>query len=93
MENAMPSTAADTFVRARIDSDTKERASAALRAMGLSISDVLRIVLRRVANDQAFPLELKVPNAASREALQEIQRGGLERVTLAEIQAVLDADD
>ncbi|MDR0457452.1 MAG: type II toxin-antitoxin system RelB/DinJ family antitoxin [Burkholderiaceae bacterium] len=84
---------ADTFVRVRIDSDTKERASAALRAMGLSVSDALRIVLRRVANDQAFPLELKAPNAASREAMAEIKRGGLERVTLAEIQAVLDADD
>lgn len=89
----MTSTATDTFVRARIDRDTKERASAALRAMGLSVSDMLRIVLRRVAEDQAFPLELKVPNAASREAMEEIKRGGLERVTLAEIQAMLDADD
>jgi len=35
----MAQTAADTFVRARIDSDTKERASAALRAMGLTVSD------------------------------------------------------
>jgi DNA-damage-inducible protein J len=89
----MATTATDTFVRARIDSDTKERASAALRAMGLTVSDVLRIVLRRVADEQAFPLELKVPNAASREAIEEIKRGDLERVTLAEIQAVFDADD
>ena len=89
----MSTTAADTFVRARIDSDTKERASAALRAMGLTVSDVLRIVLRRVADDQRLPFDVKVPNAASREAMAEIRRGGLERVTLDEIQAVLDADD
>ena len=84
---------ADTVVRARIDTDTKEKASAALQAMGLTVSDVLRIVLRRVAADQAFPLELKVPNAQTRAALAEVERGKLEKVTLDEIQAVLDAHD
>jgi RelB antitoxin len=39
---------ADTVVRARIDAATKERASAALEAMGLSISDAIGAVdLRR----------------------------------------------
>lgn len=33
---------ADTYVRARIDSETKEQASEALAAMGLSISDAIR---------------------------------------------------
>ncbi len=84
---------ADTVVRARIDTDTKEKASAALQAMGLTVSDVLRIVLRRVAADQAFPLELKVPNTETRAALREVERGNLEKVTLDEIQAVLDAHD
>ncbi len=84
---------ADTVVRARIDTDTKEKASAALQAMGLTVSDVLRIVLRRVAADQAFPLELKVPNTETRAALGEVERGNLEKVTLDEIQAVLDAHD
>ncbi len=83
-------TTADTFVRARIDSETKDRAAAALQAMGLTVSDVLRIVLRRVANDQAFPLELKVPNAETRAAIEELEAGKGERVSLAELQAVLD---
>ncbi len=83
-------TTADTFVRARIDSETKDRATAALQAMGLTISDVLRIVLRRVANDQAFPLELKVPNAETRAAIEELDAGKGERVSLKELQAILD---
>lgn len=83
-------TTADTFVRARIDSETKDRAAAALQAMGLTVSDVLRIVLRRVANDQAFPLELKVPNAETRAAIEELEAGKGERVSLAKLQAVLD---
>ena len=85
---------ADTFVRARIDSDTKKRASAALEAMGLSVSDVLRIVLRRVAADQAFPLELKVPNAKTRAALDELERGNLPRAhSVKELMRELHADD
>jgi DNA-damage-inducible protein J len=81
---------ADTVVRARIDRETKERATVALQAMGLTVSDVLRIVLRRVANDQAFSLELKVPNAQTRAAIEELESGKGERVSLATLQAVLD---
>ena len=38
---------ADTFVRARIDSDTKARATEALQAMGLSVSDAIRMLYLR----------------------------------------------
>ena len=85
---------ADTFVRARIDSDTKERASVALRAMGLTVSDVLRIVLRRVADEQAFPLELKAPNATTRKAIAELEAGqGKQFATIDDLMADLNADD
>ena len=39
--------------------------------MGLSVSDAVRILLKRIVNDQAFPLELKVPNAETRAAMDE----------------------
>jgi len=39
--------------------------------MGLSVSDAVRILLKRVVNDQAFPLELKVPNTQTRTAIAE----------------------
>jgi DNA-damage-inducible protein J len=35
------------------------------------MSDAVRIFLKRVVNDQAFPLELKVPNAETRAAMEE----------------------
>jgi DNA-damage-inducible protein J len=47
------------------------QADDALAAMGLSVSDAVRILLKRVENDQAFPLELKVPNAQTRAAMEE----------------------
>jgi DNA-damage-inducible protein J len=55
----------------RVDDDIKEQATQALTAMGLSVSDAVRLFLRRVVIDQAFPLELKVPNAETLTAMDE----------------------
>jgi DNA-damage-inducible protein J len=60
-----------SMLHVRVDDDTKEQAAAALDAMGLSVSDAVRIFLKRVVADQAFPLELKVPNAVTRAAMAE----------------------
>ena len=49
----------------------KDRATQALAAMGLSMSDAVRLFLRRVVMDQAFPLELKAPNAETQAAIEE----------------------
>jgi addiction module RelB/DinJ family antitoxin len=57
--------AANTYVRARIDSATKNRASDALAAMGLSISDAMRLLMLRVGDERRLPLEVKVPNATT----------------------------
>lgn len=60
-----------SMLRIRVDDDTKEQATQALTAMGLSVSDAVRLFLRRVVIDQAFPLELKVPNAETIAAMEE----------------------
>jgi DNA-damage-inducible protein J len=66
---------ADTYVRARIDTDTKERASAALEAMGLSVSDAIRLLMVRVARERRLPFDVKVPNATTRKAIAELESG------------------
>lgn len=60
-----------TMLHVRVDDEIKAQASEALAAMGLTVSDAVRILLKRVASDQAFPLELKVPNAQTRAAMEE----------------------
>lgn len=60
-----------SMLHVRLDEDTKTQAIQALAAMGLSVSDAVRLFLRRVVADQAFPLELKVPNAETRAAMEE----------------------
>lgn len=64
----MPAT---TMVHVRVDNEIKARATEALAAMGLSVSDAVRLLLKRVVAEQAMPLELKVPNAATLAAMEE----------------------
>jgi DNA-damage-inducible protein J len=59
------------MLRARIDEETKAQGDAVLDAIGLSASDAVRLLYRRIIAEQAFPLELKVPNAATRAAMEE----------------------
>jgi DNA-damage-inducible protein J len=59
------------MLHVRVDDEVKAQASEALESMGLTVSDAVRILLKRVVNDQAFPLELKVPNAQTRNAIAE----------------------
>lgn len=85
---------ADTYVRARIDTKTKERASDALEAMGLSISDAIRLLMLRIADEQRMPFEVKVPNAASRRAIAELEAGkGKGFSSVDALMADLHADD
>lgn len=60
-----------SMLHIRVDDEIKEQATQALTAMGLSMSDAVRLFLHRVVAEQAFPLELKVPNAATRTAMEE----------------------
>jgi DNA-damage-inducible protein J len=85
---------ADTYVRARIDTATKERAAEALEDMGLSISDAIRLLMLRVAEERRLPFEVKVPNATTRRAMAELEAGKGKRFgSIAALMADLNADD
>ena len=85
---------ADTYVRARIDNATKQRASEALEAMGLSISDAIRLLMLRVADERCLPFDVKAPNATTRKAIAELEaRKGKRFKSVAALMADLNADD
>ena len=75
---------ADTVVRARIDSDTKVRATEVLDAMGLSVSDAIRLLLLRVADEQQLPFTVQVPNTTTVKAMKELNEGKGKRFANAE---------
>ena len=84
----------DTYVRARIDSETKERATDALAAMGLSISDAIRLLMLRVVDERRLPFEVKAPNAITRAAIDELEAGKGKRFSSVDtLLADLNAND
>ncbi|MBL3598222.1 type II toxin-antitoxin system RelB/DinJ family antitoxin [Rhodovulum sulfidophilum] len=88
------STTADTYVRARIDSDTKRRAASALEGMGLSISDAIRLLMLRIADEHRLPFDVKVPNATTQKAIAELEAGkGKKLASVDDLMADLHAND
>lgn len=69
---------ANDYVRARIDPAIKNEATAVLATMGLTVSDLCRMALTRVAHEKRLPFNLEVPNEETRKAFEAIDnREGL----------------
>ena len=65
---------ATTMVHIRVDEKVKKKAAKTLAAMGMSVSDAVRMLLGRVAAESALPFDVKVPNATTAKALQAANR-------------------
>ena len=66
---------ANTMVHIRIDLKTKQQAAKNLAAMGMSVSDAVRMMLLRVAVEKALPFEVRVPNATTVKAMRAADQG------------------
>ena len=77
--------ASNAVVRSRISADVKDKATSVLGEMGLTVSDVMRIVLTRVAKENALPFDLK-PNKLTRETMSKTAQG-------VDVHQAKDADD
>ncbi len=72
--------AANQLVQARIDGAIKAEASAVLAAMGLTVSDAVRLLLTKIAQEKALPFEPLIPNRSTIQAMKDARAG---RVTKA----------
>lgn len=63
------------FVRARVGEAVKKEAAFVLADMGLTISDIVRIVLTRIVKDKALPFELCIPNRLTTETMAKSEQG------------------
>ena len=63
--------ATTTMIHVRVEEQVKKQATDALEAMGLSVSDAVRVFLTRVAAEKRIPFALRVPNAETRAAMEE----------------------
>jgi DNA-damage-inducible protein J len=87
--------AANALVQTRINGTVKAEASAVLATMGLTVSDAVRLMLIRVAQDKVLPFEPFRPNAETIAAMEAARRGeGMESFDSIEaLMADLNADD
>jgi len=63
------------MVHIRVDDRVKEKAAKTLAAMGMSVSDAVRMLLVRVAAEKALPFEVKVPNPTRAMKVADRRRG------------------
>ncbi|MGA2048409.1 MAG: type II toxin-antitoxin system RelB/DinJ family antitoxin [Terracidiphilus sp.] len=82
---------ANALVQTRINAEIKDEAAEVLQAIGLTVSDAVRLMLTRVAREKALPFEPLIPNQATLAAMKEAREGKLERVTLDDLQSAIDA--
>jgi DNA-damage-inducible protein J len=86
--------AANALVQTRIDGAVKEEAAAVLAAMGLTVSDAVRLMLTRVAKDGALPFDPLVPNATTIRAIKEARKMKVPRFdSIDALMADLNAGD
>jgi DNA-damage-inducible protein J len=85
--------AANQLVQTRINGAIKEEAAAVLAAMGLTVSDAVRLLLTKVAQDKALPFEPLVPNQVTIQAMKDARAGKVTKaVNLAALFTDLNAN-
>ena len=66
---------ANAVFQVRISKTLKQQTTEALEAMGLTISDAVRLLCVRVAEEQALPFEIRVPTKATLKACADAKAG------------------
>jgi DNA-damage-inducible protein J len=86
--------AASSLLPAQVDVAVKGEAAAVLESMGLTVADAVRLMLARVAHDDALPFDPPIPGPETVEAMEEGRRGGLPSFSsVDDLMADLNADD
>ena len=76
------------LVQSHVDREVTEEAAVVLAAMGLTVSDAVRLLLTRVAHEKALPFAPLLPNAPTIAAMKEARAGNLPQ--FEDVQSLLD---
>jgi len=84
----------DAIVHVQVDEEIEREATAVLEAMGLTMSEAVRLMLLHIATEKALPFAPFVPNAETIEAMEAARRGEMITVgSLDELLSSLNADE
>lgn len=62
-------------IRARVEPELKQQAENVLRELGLSATEAITLFYRQVTMHRGLPFEVKIPDAATAEALLQAESG------------------
>jgi DNA-damage-inducible protein J len=71
-------------IRARVEPALKSEAEVILKKIGLSSSEAMRLFLYQVVQQRGLPFEVKIPNAKTIAAIEELETGKGIRVNSVE---------
>ncbi len=79
------------MIRVRTEPELKEKAETILYELGLNQTDAINLFYRQVVLQHGLPFSIKIPNAATRAAIEEVRGGeGQEYASVNELFAELD---
>ena len=61
----------EAIIKSRIDSELKVEVEQILSALGITVSDVIRMTFAQIAARKGLPFDVKLPNAQTLSALKE----------------------
>lgn len=64
------------YITARVEPKLKVSAGKVLSKVGVSMSDAITMFLRQVVLQGGLPFEVRVPNAETKKAIDELEAGG-----------------
>ncbi len=62
-------------IRARVDAKLKADAEAVMAKLGLSASEVIRLLYTQIKLQKGLPFEVKIPNATTQKAMRDVEEG------------------
>lgn len=78
----------DAIVKARIEPSLKRETEVILDRLGISTTEAIRMFLTQVRLHNGLPFELRIPNATTRAAINELESGKGKR--FASVEALFD---
>jgi DNA-damage-inducible protein J len=85
---------ANQLVQTRIEKGIKDEAAIVLAAMGLTVSDAVRLLLTKIAREHALPFDPLIPNETTIAAMKEARVGNLPSASsIKELKKALNEDD
>jgi len=67
-------------IRVRLEPEIKDKASAILKELGLTMSDAIAIYMRQIINKKGIPFPLRIPSDELRDAIDEYENGDMTEI-------------